>query len=549
MRAYRELLRTASVPRIVLIAVTTRLSAPMLSLSLLLALVHSGLPYASAGEVLTGYAAALALMYPMSARLMDRLRARRVLLTLLTVQMIAYVVTITAVTAHARTPLLVLCGLALGASNPPAGAVVRGTWPDVVPAEKLQTAYALDAVLNEAMFVSGPLLVSAILLFSTAIVAMGVAGLSMLVGALMLASLPSVATSEPTRKLGKRDFLGPLAHTQVLILLGIIVCDTFAFGSMMVVVPAAAADFGAGWAAGLVLSLASFGAVISGLVYGAWRHRRHPGRQLALFHCAGAILLTTSGHVPALWVLALIAVFIGLVGGPRDTLHALVLGKVAPPRLRTEAFAWMGTFMWTGVAIGTSTAGQLVSHYGNTTAPAFLAAGCGAAVAAMLSLLIKRTESAPESAAEAGTARGRHGRRPAQQRPAQQRATQQRAGHAPPSRATTAKQAGLRRFSPAQVVMPPVTRMISPVMKPAASSARNATVFAMSSGWPTRRTGVWAAITFCSFSNFTPYRAALSAVMSLTIYPGATALTVIPSGPSSIASVRVKPSMPAFVAA
>lgn len=397
MRAYRELLRNANVPRIVLIAVTTRLSAPMLSLSLLLAIVHSGQSYASAGVVLTGYAVALAVMYPMSARLMDRLRARRVLLTLLTGQMIAYAVTITAVTVHAHTAILVLCGLALGGTTPPAGAVVRGTWPEVVPEGNLQTAYALDAVLNEAMFVSGPLLVSVILLFSTAIVAMGVAGLSMLVGALLLAGLPSVATREPARKLGQRNFLGPLAHTQVLILLGIIVCDTFAFGSMMVVIPAAAADLGAGRAAGLVLSLGSFGAVISGLVYGALRHRRHPGRQLALFHCAGAILLITSGHAPALWVLALIIFCVGLVGGPRDTLHALVLGEAAPPRLRTEAFAWMGSFMWIGVAIGTSTAGQLVSHHGNKSAPAFLAAGCGAAVAAVLSLLVKRTGPKSES--------------------------------------------------------------------------------------------------------------------------------------------------------
>jgi hypothetical protein len=35
----------------------------------------------------------------------------------------------------------------------------------------------------------------------------------------------------PAGAAGDRHYLGPLTHPQVLVLLGIIVCDTFAFGS------------------------------------------------------------------------------------------------------------------------------------------------------------------------------------------------------------------------------------------------------------------------------------------------------------------------------
>jgi len=74
-------------------------------------------------------------------------------------------------------------------------------------------------------------------------------------------------------------------------------------------------------------------------------------------------------------------------------------------------------------------------------------------------------------------------------------------------------------------------------------------VCATSSGHPTRRTGICCAAASWKASKPTPMRAAVAAVMSVTMKPGATALTVTPNGPSSIASVLVRPCMPAFAAA
>ena len=49
-------------------------------------------------------------------------------------------------------------------------------------------------------------------------------------------------------------------------------------------------------------------------------------------------------------------------------------------------------------------------------------------------------------------------------------------------------------------------------------------------------------------SNGIPIRAAVAAVMSVWMNPGATALAVTPKRPSSMASVLVKPWSPAFAA-
>lgn len=398
MRAYRELFAIREVRSMALILLLTRLAAPMLALSLLLAVVAATGSYASGGLVLTGYAGALAIFVPIAARLVDRLPARRVLLTWLAGNVIGYTATIVALQAKAPVGVLIACAVLLGATTPPAGPVTRGLWPSLVPAERLQTAYAMDAVLNESLFVGGPLLVSGLLLIAPPTVIVGIVGLSLLCGVLLLVNVPSLRDRRPPDQSEPRNYLGPLAHPQVLILLGIIVCDTFAFGSMVVGVPAAAADLGTQTLGGALLSLGSLGAVISGVIYGARPRAAAPGRQLAVFHLAGAILLVLAGQVSLIALFALIILCIGLAGGPRDTLHQVILGEAAPKRYRAEAFAWLGTFMWVGYAAGTAATGQFVQRAGGETTVAFVVAGCAAALGAALSLLVRPSAPDPETA-------------------------------------------------------------------------------------------------------------------------------------------------------
>lgn len=72
---------------------------------------------------------------------------------------------------------------------------------------------------------------------------------------------------------------------------------------------------------------------------------------------------------------------------------------------------------------------------------------------------------------------------------------------------------------------------------------------AMSSGVPTRWTGIWAAAAAWKSSKPMPTRSAVAAVMSVAMKPGATELAVTPNLPSSLARVLVSPWRPALAAA
>ena len=71
----------------------------------------------------------------------------------------------------------------------------------------------------------------------------------------------------------------------------------------------------------------------------------------------------------------------------------------------------------------------------------------------------------------------------------------------------------------------------------------------MSSGWPTRRSGICSLAARWKSSTDIFSRAAVAAVISVAMNPGAMALTVTPNGPSSMARVLVNPCIPALAAA
>ncbi len=410
MRAYRHLFGFRGVPRLVLALIASRLAAPILNLGMLLALVSTHGSYAVGGVALTGFSIALAVCVPLSGRLVDRFHPRPVLLGVLAVHALAYAAAVTGMARQAPAWMLVCAAVALGASTPPSAPVIRSTWPAIVPAEHTRTAYALDAVLNEVMVVTGTLLVSALVALASPVAAVAVAGTCTVLGVLILSTVPTLRTKAGTGSTGEvsgsRRVLGPLADGQVRVLLGITACDMLAFGCIVVGVSAAAASGGAPGLSGVLLGAYSVGAVVSALGYGVRQREGRPRRQLVTFHAASAVLLLATGSAPGLVLAGALLLAVGLVSGPRDTLHQIVLGAVAPHRQRTEAFAWMSTFMWVGNGIGTALAGQLVTWSEGSHTTTFLAAATAAATAAAFSLFLRsalRTgaTTSPTSAASA----------------------------------------------------------------------------------------------------------------------------------------------------
>lgn len=379
----------------VLIDLFAKIGTPTLSLALLLAAVEGLGSYGTAGLVLTGHAVALALCAPIGGRLADRFGAHRTLAGYLAAHAIAYALLLLTLLTRMPAANLIATAVLLGLTSPPIGAVIRDTWPRLVPATSLPAAYAIDNAINELMFIAGPVLVAALTLVVSAQSVVAIAGASVLVGSTLLivskavrpAPSPTHTAQHPPAKRPLSRLTGPLTHRPILLLLGISAFGTFSFGCLRIGTVASTTAFGSVSSAGVLMGLLSAGAFAGAVIYGAHHWPVTSRRLLIALSLADAVSMASNALAPNFLTLATLITLTGLLTGPRDTLQSTLLAEHAPPAYRTEVFAWLNTFMWTGYGLGTAIAGSLTAP-GEDGTLAFAAAAAvalfGAALVAIL---------------------------------------------------------------------------------------------------------------------------------------------------------------------
>jgi MFS family permease len=111
---------------------------------------------------------------PALGRLIDHYAHARVMLPLAALHAASLGGLVALGLAGAPTGALVACSLAAGLSSPPVGSVVRPLLAGLLSREEdlLPTAYALDGIAIELVFVTGPLLTAAIVVVASPAVAL-----------------------------------------------------------------------------------------------------------------------------------------------------------------------------------------------------------------------------------------------------------------------------------------------------------------------------------------------------------------------------------------
>ena len=277
----------------------------------------------------------------------------------------------------------------MGGALPPWGSLVRARWAWAVRDRRalLPTAFAIEAVVDEAIFVAGPTLVTALvtLVHPTAGVG-GAALLGIVGGLLLLAQRATVPPAAPRRNasgvrapLGWR-VLGPL--TIASIGLGLF------FGGAEVAAVAFTEEAGNRADAAWVLGLWATGSMVAGLVAGMLPAgnalRRLRGGTLLLTATMATTLLASS---PA----ALAACLFGSGVAIAPTLIACValVEQTVPASRLTEGMTWLTTGVLIGVAPGAALCGAVVDAYGASSG--FWVPVTGGALAAILAWTIRPT--------------------------------------------------------------------------------------------------------------------------------------------------------------
>jgi MFS family permease len=378
LRRYAAVLGAPGVGRLVGAALLGRVTIGMVPLATLLLVRAEGRSYAVAGLVAAASSLACAISWPLLGRLMDRIGQARVLLPLAVAYPVALGGLALLATRGAPALALAVCSALAGATLPPLGACMRALWPDLLSDDGLrQTAFALEAWLQELFFVGGPLIVAAIAVAAPPWAAVLTAAACAAVGTAWFALAPAVRTAARSgRARSRAGALGSHAVRTVILAsfaLGV------GFGVVEVAMPAFAEAHGTRAQGGFALSCFALGSLLGGL----WIGTRPPAPRLSI-RFAGSLGLLALALVPPL-VAPSLPVMCGLMllaGMPIAPAFAASYGLVdalAVPGTTTEAFAWLGTAIVAGLSFGTSLCGVAVERFGTTGALALAAPCVGAA--------------------------------------------------------------------------------------------------------------------------------------------------------------------------
>jgi MFS family permease len=386
---YLQVLRTPHALPMVLAAFIGRLPLSMVGLGCVLLVADETGSYGLGGAVAAAGAVTTAAAGPLLGRWADTHGQRRVLLPVLVVFVVSGVSFLVAVKDDwPLWTVFVSAGLA-GACIPPVSSMIRVRWTHLLRgSHRLPTALAMESVVDEFVFIVGPVLVT--FLSTTGHATSGVVTAFTLaaVGSLLFAAQ---GRTEPPPH-GHEARQGPSAiRTKGLRVLFVVGAAVGAIlGCLEIALVAFADQEGAKSLSGVLIASLAVGSMASGIGWGTV-HWRHPLRH----RLAAVLVLMTVLSVPLLvitdvWLMVPFVVLAGIAVSP-SLISSFTLAELLVPRSAvTEAFTWIGTALGLGVAVGASVAGKIVDVAGANAAfsVATVAAGIAAIVVAACQKLL-----------------------------------------------------------------------------------------------------------------------------------------------------------------
>jgi MFS family permease len=390
---YREVLRVPGAPAFAAAGLVARFPLSMQTLGTVLLVADSTGSYALAGAVSATLALAQALLGPVLGRLVDRHGQARVLLPALALHTAGAGALVAVSLTGAPDWTLFPAAALWGGSFAQAGSLVRARWAYALGGSPLlPTAFSLESVLDEVVFVVGPVLVTTLATQVVPVAGVCAAWALAAVGSLTLAGLRR--TEPPPHPVtGRGRSALRLAGLRVMIAVGLAMGGIF--GSVEVATVAFTDEHGRPAAAGIVLALLAGGSLLSGLGYGTVNWRTPPARRFVLgvvLLAAVTVPLMFAPDVPLLAVLVFLA---GFAISPALIAGFALLERLVPAGARTEGLTWFSTGLGAGIALSATVTGQVVDAAGGRAAYGVTVAAGALAALLVLAFARKLTSAGP----------------------------------------------------------------------------------------------------------------------------------------------------------
>jgi MFS family permease len=361
---YRRVLSLPGALAFSLTGLVAQLPISMVSLGIVMLISLTGGSYGYAGTVSAANVLAAAACGPWQGRLADRFGQHRVLPVSVTAFGVAIAGLIAAVELGAPTPVPHILSALAGAVLPPIGSCVRARWAHLLTGTPdLQTAYALEAVVDEAVFMSGPIIVT---LLATAVDPLAGLGSAALFGVLGTYAFAAQRRTEPpvlTSK-GHRNVTPPIGWQILLPVCVAAICLGTLFGSNEVVTFAFARSHGHAGATGVLLAVWALGSLLAGLITGMVKWKATPVQRFRWGMIGMAMVMLPLVVADNLVVLGLLLFLAGFAISPTLVASVSYVESMVPAARLTESISWVTTGLAVGIAPGAAIAGHVIDSFG-----------------------------------------------------------------------------------------------------------------------------------------------------------------------------------------
>ena len=361
---YRTLFSIKGAIRFSIAGFVARMHLSMDRLALLLIVVHETGSYALAGLMVATASILITFAQPFWSRYADRNGQSRALYLNTIFRLIGFAIFILLV--HYKYPIwswfVAIIFAELNTIS--AGGLVRRRWILVLPQEKLKTtAYSFEALVDEVVFVFGPLIATAL---STYVAPEAGLMASMCFVALGQPALARLKDTEPpfgAKNLSNAEVSIWRRRSTQAIILPIFFVGAY-FGSVGITVLAFLNSIERPELTGALLAVWALGsataAIFNGVIKWQMNHAQLFTYSLAFMLFASFALLM----VDNVWQLAIVLYLNGIGISPvLVNAYATMESEVSTEEL-TEAMTWVTTGTPTGGALGSAVAGQIIDSFG-----------------------------------------------------------------------------------------------------------------------------------------------------------------------------------------
>lgn len=270
LRSYLRLFRTPGTKGFSAAGFLARMPGSMLGIGIVLLVRRETGSYAVASTVSATNALVMACAAPFLARLVDRRGQAEVGIAAVLLSGAGLGGLLLSIQTDAPRWTLYLCALVIGLAMPNIGSMVRARWATLHSGSaQLHTAYSFESVVDEVVFVVGPVLVTFLSTGAFPLAGLGAALAFLVLGTIALClqrgTQPDPAPVTAQQHTGPGAFRIPGVRTLMLVFVGV----GCLFGSVEVITVAYTGEHHHQGLAGLLLAGYAGGSLIAGLIFGA----------------------------------------------------------------------------------------------------------------------------------------------------------------------------------------------------------------------------------------------------------------------------------------